>query len=191
MPPSPAILAAVDARLKAKQQGLPPPDLAPYLMPAQPEADPVLASPEPAFSSFFPSSAGGSSPVAIDQPQAVSGQPASYVMKGSAKPPVADLVAQGEQWADGVRQTEWWASVLAMPDATLHLFDDYEAAMGDPVFREVRRAALIGKLRGALRDASLQASAGDEDHARLKLQHAATYQRQIEAIDRGDYARSR
>jgi len=100
------------------------------------------------------------------------------------------LVAQGERQVQALRQPEWWAQGLAgggtaVSHAIANLFNDasYKEMMGDPIYRELRRTALMEKLKASLRDAGAYGRAGKDDLARLSLRHAEVYQRAILAID--------
>lgn len=157
------LLDAIDARIKAQREGLPVPAYQP------PSAQPQAPAAPPQLSS--------------EQPQ--------YVVRGAGPMPIADLLAQSERQAQGIRQPEWWAEGLvgggtAVGYSVAHLFDDTEFDTRialDPLYRELRRAALLDKLRTSLREASAFTSTGREDMARLKLKHVAAYKREIEAID--------
>ena len=58
-----------------------------------------------------------------------------YVVRGASQgPSVADLMTQGQQWVDSIRQPEWWAGLLAYPITERHRSTPYLEAMTDPIF---------------------------------------------------------
>lgn len=203
---SPALLDAVDARIRAERGGK---------QPVAPQRTDYVTTPKLAtsFSSFFPvphENPAQDVPI-LDQINArikarqdAAGMQLDAKRKALAAPipdhwlappkqPVGDLVTQGERWGDSIRQPEWWVNFSAWPYLERYRFGAppyVEMMTNDPLYREIRRTALLTQYRTALREAAARANHGDEGHARLKLQHADIYKRRLEALDRGDYAQS-
>lgn len=199
MPPNTAILDAVDARLKVQRQGLPvqpqqpvtpapstflAPGLTQELLDATNARIKASKQPDPMQAPLPP----------IPQADPHAGQ-TGYVVRGASQTPVADLLAQRQQWGQSIRQPEWWAEGMmgggvALGEWVKSLVDgaDYEQRMlTDPVYRELRRSAIFQQYQTSLRDAATHARAGNEVMARQYLRHADVYRRRLEALDRGNY----
>jgi len=176
------LLRVVDARIKARQQAA---AIEPAARPpVTPEATPYVVRQEKPLGD----------PLATDtQP------PAAYVVRGAGGQTVADQLAQRQQQVEAIRKPEWWADGIVGGSATLgygvtHLLDGvpYDDRMAqDPIYRELRRATIFNQLQTSLREAAAFAAAGNDDMARLKLQHADLYRRRLEAVDGGKWALSR
>lgn len=198
MPPSLALLDAVDARIKAQRQGLP-------VQPQQPAAPTPSAALAPGLTQELLDATNArikagkqpdpaQAPAIPPQPDPYA-PPTDYVVRGASQTPVADLLAQRQQWAQSIRQPEWWAEGMmgggvALGEWLKSLVDgaDYEERMlGDPVYRELRRSAIYQQYQTSLRDAATHARAGNEMMARQYLRHADVYRRRLEALDKGNY----
>jgi hypothetical protein len=200
---SPALLDAVDARIKAERQVTPAP--LPTVANDRPQQAPNQinqgsADIPPAYLEALGTAgyrikgqreanrqAWEARQEAFQQPI-----PADYAVRGATGgPALEELVAQTQHWVDTIRQPEWWVGLLAYPIAERHRSMPYVQAMSDPIFREVRRAAIITLYRQSLREAAIRSQQGDEPFARYWIGRADAYRRQLEALEAGDYANTK
>ncbi len=192
MPPSTAILDATDARLRAARLATQP-DY--QVRGATPAALSTQPAPHPAIERMNTD---------IEAERVAAGErlkarleaarkPIPYAVRMTPKVPVSDLVAQQQPNQD-IRPPEWWAEGLAGGGTALANWlwsflnggQGYEERMQhDPVYRELRRSALMARYESELRRAAALAQSGQQGHAQAAYREAERLRSLIRGIDAG------